>query len=426
MILSCFALIITIAAVVVLKKRGFAIDKKVIAIAAVLEIAGLVFCGVELYSEHMGFDGILYRNPRGEGDREEELIASFGETEYEVTVEVSEIGIDDEGAYGYIDEAINEIEETFLGENESIDHVSRDVVVKEQYADGKVSCDWTIDSHGTVNPDGTLRLEKLEGPTEVTANAMLTCANISSPYEITFTVEPPSADTETGFRYALSRLLEKEDEDTRFSETMRVPGSLDGRTIGWTKKRSHTGEELSIFGIVAFFLLLFSMKEEEKRRYQKRQQALSQDYPDIVGRLSLFVGAGITPRASFEKMGSWYASYLKDPGAIKRPGFEAIQVMNRRMADGISETEGYRLLGEDTAHKDYRKLSLMLCQNLKKGSRDLIDQLEKEERNAYEDRKQKARIAGEEASTKLLIPMLMMLGVLLVVLILPSLWGMGL
>ena len=418
-------IVISILAYGVMRFKQIKVDKRAILIALVLEVIGAAFCISEVINEKNGFEGVLERNPAGEGDYEKELTAKLGDASYDVSIDVGQQAVSRDEAYTYIDSAISEIEESFLKDNPGIEAVSGTVEMRDSYASGMVEADWTLDSHGVMSPDGTLRLDKLKEPTEVTACAVLTCGEVSSPYEITFTVVPPSIQTEEGFRYALSKYLEKENEEKKYSSTLEIPDELGGQRIEWSELRSHTGEEIAIFGFVIFFVLIFAEREEVRRAKLKRQQELSRDYPDIVGRLSLFVGAGITPKSAFERMGKWYEGYLDENGSKERPGFEAVLKMNRRIADGAGEIEGYKLLGEDTHHKDFRKLSLMLTQNLRKGSRDLIEQLEKEERNAYEDRKQKARIAGEEASTKLLIPMLMMLSVLLVVLILPSIWGMG-
>ena len=64
---------------------------------------------------------------------------------------------------------------------------------------------------------------------------------------------------------------------------------------------------------------------------------------------------------------------------------------------------------------------MLLVQNLKKGSKDLLESLEKEESAAFEMRKQRALRLGEEASTKLLIPLAGMLFIVIVVLIVPAL-----
>ena len=62
-------------------------------------------------------------------------------------------------------------------------------------------------------------------------------------------------------------------------------------------------------------------------------------------------------------------------------------------------------------------------QNVKKGTAGLIALLENEEREAFEMRNATARVRGEEASTKLLIPMLGLMVMMLVIMIVPALMG---
>ena len=107
----------------------------------------------------------------------------------------------------------------------------------------------------------------------------------------------------------------------------------------------------------------------------------------------------------------------------EHPGYEAILRCARSMADGKSEMAAYEDLSTYAPEKNYRKLSLLITHHLRKGSEDLIFQLEKEARAAFEQRKIQAKVAGEEASTKLLLPMMGLLGIILVVLIVPALRG---
>ena len=59
-------------------------------------------------------------------------------------------------------------------------------------------------------------------------------------------------------------------------------------------------------------------------------------------------------------------------------------------------------------------------QNLRIGSRELTAILEREASEAFEERKKQARILGEQAGTKLMFPMLLMLGLVLVILMVPA------
>ena len=68
----------------------------------------------------------------------------------------------------------------------------------------------------------------------------------------------------------------------------------------------------------------------------------------------------------------------------------------------------------------YIKLMSLLSQNVKKGTRDILIMMAGEEQNARQTRKEMAKRKGEEAGTKLLIPMVVLLGVVMVIVMLPA------
>ena len=67
---------------------------------------------------------------------------------------------------------------------------------------------------------------------------------------------------------------------------------------------------------------------------------------------------------------------------------------------------------------------MMTEQNLNKGTRGMQQLLKKEVEDAFEERKRIARKKGEEAGTKLLIPMVMMLAVVIAIVAVPALMSM--
>ena len=87
---------------------------------------------------------------------------------------------------------------------------------------------------------------------------------------------------------------------------------------------------------------------------------------------------------------------------------------------GRSERESYENFGIRCGLTCYRKFASVLSQNLKKGSKGLAKLLEAEAREAFEDRKSIAKKAGEEAGTKLLVPMFLMLAVVMAIMVIPA------
>ncbi|MDE7233218.1 MAG: secretion protein F, partial [Lachnospiraceae bacterium] len=61
-----------------------------------------------------------------------------------------------------------------------------------------------------------------------------------------------------------------------------------------------------------------------------------------------------------------------------------------------------------------------LSQNIRKGSNDLLRLLGQEADTAFAERKNLAKKLGEEAGTKLLIPMMMMLCIVMVIIMIPA------
>ncbi|MBQ6258886.1 MAG: hypothetical protein IJJ79_04305, partial [Lachnospiraceae bacterium] len=82
-------------------------------------------------------------------------------------------------------------------------------------------------------------------------------------------------------------------------------------------------------------------------------------------------------------------------------------------------------IAERTGHKDYRRLTLLLTENMKKGDRFLSAELSREEADAFEERKNRAIRLGEEASTKLVFPMILLLGSVMIMLLVPAFLGTG-
>ena len=75
--------------------------------------------------------------------------------------------------------------------------------------------------------------------------------------------------------------------------------------------------------------------------------------------------------------------------------------------------------------KPYTKLVSLIEQNRMNGARNLRAMLELEMEDAFEQRKTTARRLGEEAGTKLLLPLFIMLGIVMIIVIVPAMSALG-
>lgn len=97
----------------------------------------------------------------------------------------------------------------------------------------------------------------------------------------------------------------------------------------------------------------------------------------------------------------------------------------REMQSGIPEEECYERFGMRCKTAAYMKFGAMLSQNLKKGAKGMGILLRTEAAIAFADRKRQAKQQGEEAGTKLLMPMFLMLGVVLLIVVVPAFFSMS-
>ena len=86
----------------------------------------------------------------------------------------------------------------------------------------------------------------------------------------------------------------------------------------------------------------------------------------------------------------------------------------------MSEEQVYQDFGRRCGQIRYRRLSFLLSVHLKQGNQQLLMLLSQEADSAQEDRMSMARKAGEEAGTKLLLPMMLMMVVAMILVLLPA------
>ena len=194
-----------------------------------------------------------------------------------------------------------------------------------------------------------------------------------------------------------------------------LPSSWNGKNLEWQTPYDNTGNLLAAMTMAAAFAIIVMTAREEQSARAKRYEELMMDYPGLIMKFTLLVQAGMTVRNAFRKMTVDYKRKNE-----KRAAYEELVTACNEMESGISEMEAYRRFGERCGHVKYKTFATLLIQNLQKGSRQMGEMLEKESVEAWDDRKRKAKVLGEAATTKLLLPMVLMLGVVMAIIMLPA------
>ena len=200
----------------------------------------------------------------------------------------------------------------------------------------------------------------------------------------------------------LKEVIEQYNREKQDPDYYYLPDQWDGQKLIWQKSGDRTGSLLASLAFFAAFVVMLKKAKEQQEEMAKRAEQLLMDYPSLIMKFTLLIQAGMTARKVFQKM------------------YEAIIIMCHEMDSGIAELEAYRRFGERCGQMKYKTFSTILIQNLQKGSHRMADLLEKEALEAWDERKRKARVLGETAATKLLVPMVMMLAVVMAIIMIPA------
>ena len=105
--------------------------------------------------------------------------------------------------------------------------------------------------------------------------------------------------------------------------------------------------------------------------------------------------------------------------------FPRLMERQNQLANGIPEDEVYTQWGMNCEERSCRRLGFLLSVNLRKGNRQLLSCLEEEIRDTRQELQKKIRKKGEEASTKLLFPMILYLIIVMILVIYPAYQKLG-
>ena len=147
------------------------------------------------------------------------------------------------------------------------------------------------------------------------------------------------------------------------------------------------------------------------------------DHPGFINKVMLLLGAGLTIRGAFERMSNEYEKQ-KEEDKNKRYIYEELCITVREMKDGVSETKAIESFGKRVRCMPYMRFASIISQNQKKGADGILNLLEKEAADSLEERKQTALRLGEIAGTKLLFPMIIMLGLVMGIIMVPAFMSM--
>ena len=419
-------------------------------------------------------DGVLkegFRLPRnGYGGSKQyitlEVSGLTEDTSVPLDITVSPKRYTEEEANAVFREIYDQLEELVVAEGESFANLQHDLRLMTKLPKYGVQLSWDFYPEldpalaaGSVTPDearayyrkyrhlmdsdGTLHNETLPPGTVVTGYLSLIMSTDivptgtdgetkylktqyhSAPYRIYVGIVPRALSRYESLLLQLQQAITTEDEGSLGENMLSLPTEIDGQRIYYSEHEDRSYLLLPLLGVIAAMAIY--MRQGQARRTEKKQREalLMLDYSELVSKLMVYIGAGLTVRNALETISQHFDALIARGIKEDRPLYQELRTMVIQFRRNMPESDIYLSFGRRVNLKPYTKLVSLIEQNRMNGARNLRAMLELEMEDAFEQRKTTARRLGEEAGTKLLLPLFIMLGIVMIIVIVPAMSALG-
>ena len=364
----------------------------------------------------------IFRKNYGEGEKVYELEAKFKDGyRQNVKIKLPEKANSYDDVKLIIENSYQSILKNMLNGNQSINNITGDV--KLIYSlDNNVTVDWNLNNTLYIDYGGKILWENMGNVDKVSVDIEVTLSldTYSKTYNIPLTINKAGRKKSEIIDESIEKYI---DEYTKSDKEVELMNSINDEEVEFVEKKRKSSIIYIFIGVI-MALVLYMIKGKELQDYEdKRRKQLEIDYVTMVNKITILHSAGMTILAAWDKVISDYEKNKSTLGM--RYAYEEMKYARQKMKNGYSECQAYLDYGKRCGIHSYIKFGNLLEQNIRKGTKGLSEILESEVNDAYEERKALARKKGEEAGTKLLLPMGIMLVISMAIIIIPAFLSMG-
>ena len=281
------------------------------AIGLILGAAAQIQAGA---GQDLGQGYELKRNGYGQGEALYQMNVEGLEADpVSLDIRLSERIYTKEEAHKTYESVMENLPRYILGENESLDEVRSSLNLVTSLNQYGIRLRWESDQPGLVDSYGQVNnTEVEEAGREVCLSVRMTDGTWPEEFIIGVVVKPPLLTEEEIRQDRFLKMLSLEDEQQSSTEVLKLPGSFQGRELRYHVKNEPVFLPLAGLGAVCAVLLALKDQNDIKKGENKRKHQLLLDYSEVLSRLIIFLGAGMSIRTAWDKIAFDYQKLMGD------------------------------------------------------------------------------------------------------------------
>ncbi len=308
------------------------------------------------------------------------------------------------------------LRQVIAGQNESLQKVTGSLYFPKTLPDYGSSITWSTDAPWYVTSDGTVLNEGLTEAEPVVLTAEITYGSECRYFMTEIMVYPKEYTPQEQLLREVAEKLQQQEMSSRTAERFFLPEEVLGYTLKQEEDSSGAGVILALTAaVVPVFLYAGYFSDIDTRRKKRKEQAEG-CYTEFITKLSLLMAAGISVRQAFYRLAEEYR---------KRQGMEHVlaqelTVTRQELENGYSETVVYENFGRRLGVLPYQRMASLLTQNVSRGVQGMRTLLLQEAKEVMAQDRANIKVRGEQAGTKLLLPMMGLLVLVFAILLVPA------
>lgn len=179
-----------------------------------------------------------------------------------------------------------------------------------------------------------------------------------------------------------------------------------------------SSKDIIIFWAGLAAIITFMSQKELGKRMERKTRSIQLEIPDFINKLALLINAGMNFRKAWQK--------AADDSRKSTPIYLEARQVSGEISSGRPELASYENFAKRCGIPEITRLVTVIVQNIKRGNSDMVSVLRISANECWQMRKNAARRLGEEASTKMLLPLMLMFAAILIITAAPAVIAMGL
>lgn len=391
-------------------------QKKIILAAILISLLGII-AGIVYDSSLKNMEITKLKRPES---YENAKAVNFGvevsgiddEEQLKYTGQIEAKKIAEDEIQNFLNKTLDQIEKSMFREGESGDRVLTGVNIPLSLQKNPINISFSTSESGVLLENGDINFDLVKEKQLITVKLLASYEGREAERNIDITLFPKLMTEEERIRLAVKDEIDKLLAGGE-NEIIEIPDEVEGHGVKvFIPKEEITGS-IAGFTLLLIICLFVGFNENNKKKIKDREEELKNGYTEFVGRFVILLGAGLSVSAVWKKLEAGFAS--------NKSLNEEIRLTLWETANGKTEREAYENFGRRIGGTQYAKFVSVITQSLKLGSGQLLARLEAELEAAMFERRNEAKVMGEMADTKLLMPMMLQLVLIMLIIMVPAL-----